>query len=146
LGAQQLLLLAGVFAVALSLLAMHQLSLNHHAAEPTDIGTQASASSRHVDRHDAAAIDDDHTHLVPLTVDGHPSHNNGVCPGCNGHHAVTLTCLAALILLAVGWVLRRPAKWRGVRLPRTMTQVLRRPNLTWIRPAFTLVELSVNRT
>ena len=144
LGAHRLLLLAGVVAVVLSLLTMHQLSLNHHAADPTATGTHvATTSSRHLDHHDPAAIDDDHTHL-PFAVDGHPSYDNGACPACSGH-AMALTCLAALILLAVGWVLRRPTEWRGVRLPHVV-QLLLRPSRGWMRPPLTLVELSVSRT
>ena len=91
LGAHRLLLLAGVVAVVLSLLTMHQLSLNHHAADPTATGTHvATTSSRHLDHHDPAAIDDDYTHLLPFAVDGHPSYDNGACPACSGH-AMALT-------------------------------------------------------
>lgn len=143
LGAQRQLLFAGVFAVALSLLAMHQLSMNHHAADPTGTGMHASASFGHIDRHDVAAVDGDHTHLGPLVVDGHPWHDKGGCPGCS-EHAMALTCLAALTLLAVGWLLRRPTEWRGLRLAQVVPRL--RPSRGWMRQPLTLVELSVSRT
>lgn len=144
--AHRLLLLAGVVAVVMSLLTMHQLSLNHTAADPTYTGVHVSAlSSRSLDGHDPAAIDEDHTHLVSLVVDGHPGPDSGACLGCSGHQAMALTCLAALILLAVGWVLRRPAEWRGVRIPCVVPLRLR-PNRAWLRRPFTPVELSVSRT
>jgi hypothetical protein len=146
--AHRLRLLLGVAAVALSVLILHQFSLNHTAAHPTAANKHLSATSaRQLDGHDAAAIDDDHTHLVPLVVDRHqPALDNGACPGCSGHHAMALTCLAALMLLALGWVLRRPAEWRGVRLPRTVPDRSRHLSRNRRRPAFTLVDLSVSRT
>jgi hypothetical protein len=57
---------------------------------------------------------------------------------------MALTCLAALILLVVGWVLSRPAAWRGVRLRRL---TLPPPAaLSWTPGSLSLVELSVSRT
>ena len=143
---QQLLWGAGVVVITLSLLIMHQLSLNHTAADPTADGMQVSSiGSTHLDHHDRVAIEDDHTHLLPLVADGQPAHDNGACLACNGDHAMVLTCLVALILLAVGWLLRRPAEWRGVRLPHVVPLLLG-PDQGRMPPPLTLVELSVSRT
>ena len=145
--ANRLLLLFGIVAVALSVPMLHLLSFNRTAAHPTAAGKHLSVTSAgHLDGHDATAIDDDHTPLVPIIVDHHPALNDGTCPGCNGHHVMALTCLAALILLALGWVLRRPAEWRGVQLPRSVPRFLRRLSGNRRRPAVALVELSVSRT
>ena len=140
--AGRLLLLVCVVAVALSALLLHQLSLNRTVAQPTAAGKHLSATSAgKLDGHDATAVDDDHTQLVPLVVDHHPALDDGTCPGCSGHHVMALTCLAALILLALGWVLRRPAEWQGVRIPRSLPRFLRRVSGIRRRPAIALVEL-----
>jgi hypothetical protein len=57
-----------------------------------------------------------HAHLAVPLRDGHPAHEETGSPGCTGHHAMALTCLAAPILLVVGWVLARPLERRGMWL------------------------------
>lgn len=146
---QRLWLLLGVVAVALSLLAMHQLSSNHTAADPaaTVDATTAHLSSAffHVDGHQPGTGGSDHAHLTASTGDVHPASEAGGCPGCADHSAMALTCLAALVLLVAGWVLTCPVAWRGLRLRRLLPLVLteRRSWLPWPR---SLAELSVSRT
>lgn len=150
-------LLLAVVAIALSLLAMHQLSSNHtvagtsatteHAAAET--GAVAGSDAHHLA--DGHQLDghthqlDGHTHGQQLSVaaDDQRTHD-GDCPGCAGHQ-MALTCLAAWILLVVGWVVSRPAAWRGVRLRRLMLPPPARA-FSWIPGSMSLVELSVSRT
>lgn len=141
---QQLLLWAGIVVVALSLLALHQLSLNHTVADPRASHTSVAAAS-HLDHHELGGSEvGDHAHLV-ATVDQHPSSTDEGCPGCAGHHVMALTCLAALILVAVGWALSGPIEWRGLRLrPLLQWQVSGPP--PWRPPMVSLVELSISRT
>jgi hypothetical protein len=59
---------------------------------------------------------------------------------------MALTCLVALISLAVGWLLAGPVRWPGLlprhRIRRLPHDVRRR----WRRLPFSLVELSICRT
>ena len=146
---QQLLLLAVVVALTLSLLAMHQLSVNHTAAQPTTQTAAAIVGSP--ERHDHQVDQLQHSGDLP----GHAAQpvpgqqqTTGVgdgCAGCPEHHVMALTCLAALILLALGWALRPPTAWRGVLLPRLPTAP--RPlSPRWGREPLSLLELSVSRT
>lgn len=156
---RDLLLWAGAVALILSLLAMHQLSSNHTAADPGRPLSGAAAlpdldhpttSDGH--RHQAGADNDrsaaeDHHAAVAATTSGwQPASEPGGCAGCPDHHVMALTCLAALVLLAWGWVLSRPARWRGVLLPRLLRTNVAAPALTWSRPALSLAELSISRT
>lgn len=143
---QQLLLWAAVVVVALGLLAMHQLSLNHTAAGSA-AGSAAAAVAAHPEQHghsDSGPAADGHAHPALVAVGDHPSSGADTCPGC-ADHVMALTCLAALALLAVGWALRRPVVWRGVRLPRLVWRPLP-PDPRWRRAPLTLVELAVSRT
>ena len=95
--------------------------------------------------HDDGAAD--HAHVSSPVGDGHPSLEEEACPGCAGHQAMALTCLAALILLGLGWLLRGPIEWRGVRLRRILLLAVEsEPLTTWVRLPLSLTELSVSRT
>lgn len=137
-------LLLGVVAVALSLLAMHQLSSNHTAADPTasTMVVMSPTVSHHAGHQVGAG---GHAHLPAASADAHPASGDDVCPSCAEHSVMALTCLAALILLAVGWVLNRPAAWRGVRLPRLQLRAATPPS-TWLPWPRSLTELSISRT
>jgi Family of unknown function (DUF6153) len=141
---QQLLLWAAVLAVALSLLAMHQLSINHTAADPAAGSSALTLGHADQDKHHAA-VTGDHAHAVAPGLDQRPAPAHDGCPGCAEHQAMALTCLAALVLLAVGWALRVPALGRGVLLPRVRPRPLP-PGRRWRRTPFTLMELSISRT
>ena len=140
---RQVGLLLAVVAIALSLLAMHQLSSNHTVAgtgAPWDAaGGVESVAVTGVESHHLA---DGHWH--PAATEGRSSAGSD-CPGCADHRAMVLTCLAALILLVVGWVLVQPFAWRGVRLRRLMRPPTTTPR-TWTPPTLSLAELSVSRT
>lgn len=137
-------LLLGVVAVALSLLAMHQLSSNHTAAGPTADAVLSLPVSHHAG-HQVDAAGTHHAHLAAASADAHPASGDDVCPSCAEPSVMALTCLAALILLAVGWVLNRPAAWRGVRLPRLLLRAVAPPE-TWLPWPRSLTELSISRT
>ena len=149
---QRLWLLLGVVAVALSLLAMHQLSSNHTAAGPAAPGSPAAATDAahemsvgHADSHEADIGGADHTHLTASAGDGHPASEDGGCPGCADHSAMALTCLAALVLLMGGWMLTRPLAGRGLWL-RRLVPLLVVERRSWRPRPRSLAELSVSRT
>jgi hypothetical protein len=98
----RLILWLALLVVGLSLLAMHQLSGNHTAADPAsshESATVAMAGSGHHAPDHPSEIGADHVHLLPTTGEGFPGSGGG-CPDCAGHSAMALTCLAALVLLA----------------------------------------------
>ena len=152
---RQLLLWAGVVTVALSLLAMHQLSGGHTAADPMPpTATQPDRLGGHTTAYVASS---DHAHsadharsqlragATTLKSESSAPIDDG-CPGCAEHQAMALTCLIALTLLAVGWLLAGPVRWPGL-VPRPRAQTLSQDR--WRRrhpPALRLVELSVSRT
>ena len=147
---RQLLLWAGVLAVALSLLAMHQMSGTHIAADPKP------PTGVHLDAHSGPAVGHvhtaarsgaaDHTHLQIAGSVHDPAPADDGCPGCGEHQAMAMTCLVALILLAVGWLLRGPVRWPGLLARQLTRTVLTDRSTRWSRPPMTLMELSVSRT
>ncbi|MDN5803867.1 MAG: hypothetical protein L0H26_04650, partial [Microlunatus sp.] len=78
--------------------------------------------------------------------EGLPASEQGGCPGCAGHSAMALTCLAALILLAAGLLLPRPTTGRGILLPRPKPLTVLNLPTRCKPPPLSLVELSVSRT
>ena len=143
---QQLLLWVGVVAVALSLLAMHQLSLNHTAASPRPVlessgSTSGSVAGDHA--HDDQQLLPGADHPADLAVVGTTSED--ACPGCAQHHMMVLTCLAALILLATGWLLRGPPAGHRIRVT-PLVHCVSTTVTRWRPPPLTWIELSVSRT
>jgi len=138
-----------VLVVGLSLLAMHQLSSNHTAADPASSHESAAVttagSGHHADGH-PSETGADHAHLLPTTGEEHPASEQGGCPGCAGHSAMALTCLAALILLAAGLLLPRPSAGRGILQPRQTPLTVPDLRNRCKPPPLSLVELSVSRT
>ena len=138
-----------VLVVGLSLLAMHQLSGNHTAADPAsshDTAALTAAGSGHHAAGHRSEIGADHAHLQPATGPGDPASTEGGCPDCAGHSAMALTCLAVLILLATGLLLPRPRTGRGIRQPRLQPLALLSHRNRLRPPPLSLVELSVSRT
>jgi hypothetical protein len=138
-----------VLVVGFSLLAMHQLSGNHTAADPTTSHQSTTVTVAGSHHHAAGYPVDagaDHAHLLPTLGEADPATGDGGCPGCAGHSAMALTCMAALILLAAGLLLPRPTAGRGVFQPRLRPLTV--PNLRnrCKPPPLSLVELSVSRT
>ena len=150
---QRLWLLLGVLAIALSLLAMHQLSSNHTAAGPPAAQESVATGDAHltlnpvmhVDTHAAGTGGTDHAHLSVASGDGHPASEDGGCPGCADHSAMALTCLAALVLLLGGWLLTRPRLGRGLWL-RRVVPLLMVDSRSWAPRPRSLAELAVSRT
>ena len=145
---QQVWLLLAVVAIALSLLAMHQLSSNHTVVSipsSTEDIAQSAAVAGPDAHHRADAATAGHGQQISGTGHDDPS-NGGDCPGCVGHEAMALTCLAILILVIAGWVLSRPAAWRGVRLRRRQLSPPAVAPPFWIPRSLSLLELSVSRT
>lgn len=146
---QQLLLWASVVAVALGLLAMHHMSRNHVAADPLASSHPQAEILPLVGPVDPIAGSDtaNHAQLQPTGSNKHhPAEAGDACPGCAAHSAMMLTCLAALTLMAVGWLLRTPLRGPGLLIRPLFRAVLsdqccrRRP------PTLSLMELSVSRT
>lgn len=152
---QRLLLWAGLILVALSLLAMHQMSVpdlagSENRPEAAPIGSQRADSMFH--RSPASSMPAASGLLAPVTG-GHdhaaagPAQPSGnACHGCVNHGGMAVSCLVALALLVVGWLHARPGRLLRLRIrqrpPRVpVATVLRR----WQRPSWSLVELSVNR-
>jgi hypothetical protein len=144
---QKLLLWVGVVAVTLSLLAMHQLSLNHTAASPRSVlessgSTTGSIAGDHA--HDGQHLLPGADHPAELAVAGTTSED--ACRGCAQHHMMVLTCLAALILLVTGWLLRRPPAAHRIRVTPLVRCPLATAVLQWKPPPLSWIELSVSRT
>lgn len=155
-------LLLAVLVTALSLLAMHQLSSEHTAVgspgtRPASdaAGTAQAGTGLHVTVGVPYAVAgapplSEHAPAAPRhhqTGAGVPDHHSdaGDCPGCAHHQMMALTCLAALVLLAVGWVLTRPAAWRGVRV-RHVVAAPAAGGPQRQRRALSLSELAISRT
>ena len=138
---QPLLLCAGIVVVAVALLGLHQLSLNHTAAGPSARSAAAAAQLGH---HDAGGEVGDHAHLV-APAEEHPWSAVDGCPGCAGHQVMALTCLAVLMVVAIGWALAGPVEWPGLRLRPRLMRLLPRPPCRR-SPRVNLVELSISRT
>lgn len=146
-----LLLWTGVVAVALSLLAMHQMSVNHTAAGPQPFAVSSISADRH-------AVGPAHNHSESATINHTPAGTvrvaavdrsltalDDACPGC-AEHAMALTCLVALTLLAVSWLLRGPVQWPGLLARRPRRALLQAWRWRWRPPSLNLVELSISRT
>lgn len=141
---QQLLLWAAVVTVALSVLALHQLSLNHTAADP-GTGEALVAEAAHVPLPVVGdGVMTGHAHFAEA-VDQVPWSGDGGCAGCGDHHAAVLTCLAALLVVTIGVTLSGPIEWRGIRLRFLQRwKVLERPRREPL--PLSLAELSISRT
>jgi hypothetical protein len=136
----------GVAVVALSVLGMHQLSLDHTFVAP-DAEAGARPLSTLMGGSDTSMSSQRAVFGLQAPTVGHDHESNhGPQPcltGCDDH-PVLVTCLLALTLLIVAWRLRAPTlrdlpPFSALRLP------VRIPLAGW-PPALTLAELSVRRT
>jgi hypothetical protein len=144
---RQLLLLVGAITISLSVLAIHQLAVNHSFARP-------STTEIHATHHQGVALEMQQEGLTahPPTHDGVPSlaagagNANSCWPDCGAHHQVSvLSCLLALTLLILSWLLAPPRECR-----QTLSAALR-PTAGVVhsnnrRASLSLAELSVRRT
>lgn len=144
---QRLWLLLGVLAVALSLLAMHQLSSNHTAAGPSETHSPVATDTMHLTEvsssHGSTHAADTHPHLSVAPGD---SQSAPGCPGCADHSAMAMTCLAALVLLIGGFMLTRPRLGRGLWLRPVLTLLVMVDRRPWAPRPRSLAELAVSRT
>jgi hypothetical protein len=133
--------------VMLSMLGMHQLSLNHTFATPEWVGHHSrelvTASSGGPQAFTVVASLQRATRIEPRST--YHLDLEQQCSRCDRHDAMVATCLLALTLLVVAWNLRPPAgRWP---FP-SHTMWARGPVVLpgrWLRPALTLAELSLLR-
>lgn len=146
----RLWLLLGVLAVALSLLAMHQLSSNHTAAGPSETHSPVATDTMHLTEvssaHGSTHAADDHPRLSVAPGGSQPASGDRGCPGCADHSAMAMTCLAALVLLIGGFMLTRPRLGRGLWLRPVLTLLVTVDRRPWAPRPRSLAELAVSRT
>ena len=106
------LLALGVALMALAIIGMHQLPSNTHSAlgEHLAGGSQPVAAAAGI-----ANADDMNSALLPAPVAEVVAGEHGGCvpQGCEGHALMLRSCLLALTLIVMHWLLP---------LPRTLTQ------------------------
>jgi len=144
---RQLLLLVGAITISLSVLAMHQLAVNHSFARPSTTEVHATQ-----DQGFALGMQQEGLTAHPPTHDGVPSlaldagNANSCWPDCGAHHHVSvLSCLLALTLLMLSWLLAPPRECRQTSSAalRLTAGVVHSNNR---RVSLSLAELSVRRT
>jgi hypothetical protein len=144
---RQLLLLVGAITISLSVLAMHQLAVNHSFARPATTEVHATH-----DQGFALGMQQKGPTAHPATHDGVPrlavaaGNANSCLPDCGAHHQVSvLSCLLALTLLMLSWLLAPPRECRQTfsAALRTIAGVVPLNNR---RASLSLAELSVRRT
>jgi hypothetical protein len=139
----RLLLVVGVVTIALSVLAMHQLAVNHTLAAPASSGWRQAdhhhAASQQAAPHALPAGSDQSALAVVLDADS-------CSAGCStGDDISVAACLLALTLLVLCWRLAppRPHPMPAASPPRPLAPLLLAPHR---RTALSLAELSVRRS
>lgn len=143
---RRLLLTVSLLVVALSIVGMHQLSVGHN------VPTGPTASSAHAEPVDHAGSGE----MLPMGAEqagghleaGTPGGGTGeVCPDCADHQMAFGSCLLALTLLVLRWLLAppRPSHVLPFLLPR-LAPPLAVPLVGRVVPPLSLAELSVRRT
>jgi hypothetical protein len=144
---QRLLILVAAITISLSVLAMHQLAVNHLFVAP-------STSEPHVTQHRPLAVDMQQVALTDRVSTGHHGQSLTFGPAsadlcgadCDSDHEISvLSCLLALTLLMLSWLLTPPRECRQA-LPfaaRRLTDVIPANKR---RVSRSLAELSVCRT
>ncbi|HEY9294328.1 MAG TPA: hypothetical protein VIP98_23850 [Microlunatus sp.] len=135
---RRLALLGGVLALALSLLAMHQPSI-----DPADSSEEAATT----------VMINDHggDHAALSTMDDHGANDPGHgCADCGDHGASGLAmicCLAAIGLLILSWITRPRGGTRWLSpITRRLALAVRSILRSWSRPPLSLQELAISRT
>lgn len=149
------LLALSLLGVTLSVVGMHQLSIGHdvatgpfHAPHPdttAHVDSSALTSSLVTDTDMAGHSGGGHPSTA-LSPDGAGSGENG-CPSCDDHQMAFGSCLLALTLLVISWMLI-PPRVRHLPpflLPRLVPAVVG-PAVGRLVPALSLTELSLRRT
>ena len=150
---RHLLFAMSMVVVVLSIIGMHQLSLGHDVA----LGPDPSAGSASVARAESADRDLSSSQVLPVEVAALPSGHDakgmtdggmdGACPDCDHHQMALGSCLLALTLLVLGWLLAppRPTFVSPFLLPRLVLRVALSATSRRV-PPLSLAELSVLRT
>ena len=144
---RHLLLALTLAVVTLGVVGMHQLSVDHDAAPGRSVVSSRAGDVAHP-AHNAGATPADH--LLQVSG-GSASAGAGsaeeACPGCADHQMVLTSCLLALTLLVLTWLLT-PPRLRHLPpflLPR-LTAATAGSTLGRLVPSLTLTELSLRRT
>lgn len=137
---RRLLLLVGVLTLALSLLAMHQLTLDHTLAVPP---THAWHQADHQAVDEAGQPHGVAAGLERLALAG--VSDDSCTAGCSADQMSAAACLLALTLLVLCWRLAPPRQRRlpAASLSRASVSSPASPNR---RAALSLAELSIRRT
>ena len=144
---QQLLFLVAAITISLSVLAMHQLAVNHLFVAP-------ATSEPHVTQHRPFAVEMQQVALTDQVPTGHHGQSLTFGPAgadlcgadCDtGHEISVLSCLLALTLLMLSWLLTPPRECRQA-LPFATRRLADVIPASKRRVSRSLVELSVCRT
>ncbi len=153
---RHLLLALSLVVMTLGVVGMHQLSIGHDVATgPSDVHTHldttanadvAVLTSSLVPNADMAGHPADGRPSTALTQDGARGGGNA-CPSCDDHQMAFGSCLLALTLLVISWMLI-PPRLRHLPpflLPRSALAAVG-PTVARLVPALSLMELSLRRT
>ena len=109
---QRLLFLAAAITISLSVLALHQLAVNHSFAAPATSGS-------HVTQHRPLAVETQQEERLPSCQPEdygssstlHSAGADPCWPDCGADHEISvLSCLLALTLLVLPWLLSPPTR------------------------------------
>jgi hypothetical protein len=144
---RQLLLLVGAITISLSVLAMHQLAVNHSFARPATTEVHATHDQGFAPgMQQAGRTGHPTTHISAPRLAVAAGNTNSCSPDCGAHHQVSvLSCLLALTLLMLSWLLAPPRERRQTSSAdlRPTPGVVHSNNR---RVSLSLAELSVRRT
>ena len=153
---RRLLLAATLVVVVLGIVGMHQMAFGHDmAVGPTAASAQGEHAGHQAAEMGSMAAGHAGGHAGPSTFSSTSSSGTGTgtgdgCPGCPDHQMALGSCLLALTLLVLRWLLAlpRPARVLPFLLPRlTRLSRLVTPFVAGrLVPPLSLAELSVLRT
>ena len=145
---RQLMLVISLVVLTLGVVGMHQLSVDHDVSTGQSVVSGQPSSAAH-SAYEAGATATDHHRpqagAEPAT--GAAGSDEQDCPSCAGHQMALSTCLLALTLLVLTWLLAPP---RLRHLPPFLLPRLAYTSavtaLGRLVPSLTLTELSLRRT
>lgn len=145
---RHLMLAISMVVLTLGVVGMHQLSADHDVLTGQPVVSGQPGVAAHLD-HEVSATATDH-HRAPAEaepVTNAAGSGESGCAGCAGHQMVVSTCLLALTLLVLTWLLA-PPRLRHLPpflLPR-LSHISAGSTLGRLVPSLTLTELSLRRT
>jgi hypothetical protein len=134
--------------IILSIIGMHQLSVNHAIVGAT-VGSHHDHASQQTFRSDLPAdpmlgtVIGAETAVAAMSAAVAPATDH--CSDCSSHQMAFLTCLLALTLLVLAWSLAPPGL-RVIAPNSRLAQPRPGPHLVRQVPAMSLVELSLRLT